>query len=87
MKGRYDISISNSEISDSQSKSGFAVPQGCLQFVIVVFPDHTHLLFFMYLSAIFSTTQIFALLDSGSTINLTDYLSTKRYMSIIVMSY
>ena len=24
----------------------FAVPQGCLQFVIVVFPDHTHLLFF-----------------------------------------
>ena len=21
------------------------VPQGCLQFVIVVFPDHTHLLF------------------------------------------
>ena len=24
-----------------------AVPQGCLQFAIVVFPDHTHLLFFM----------------------------------------
>ena len=23
-----------------------AMPQGCLQFVIVVFPDHTHLLFF-----------------------------------------
>ena len=23
-----------------------AVPQGCLLFVIVVFPDHTHLLFF-----------------------------------------
>ena len=23
-----------------------AVPQGCLQFVIVVFPNHTHLLFF-----------------------------------------
>ena len=22
-----------------------AVPRGCLQFVIVVFPDHTHLLF------------------------------------------
>ena len=22
-----------------------AVPQGCLQFVIMVFPDHTHLLF------------------------------------------
>ena len=26
-----------------------AVPQGCLQFVIVVFPDHTHLLFLMSL--------------------------------------
>ena len=25
-----------------------AVPQGCLQFVIVVFPDHTHLLFLMH---------------------------------------
>ena len=24
-----------------------AVPRGCLQFVIVVFPDHAHLLFFM----------------------------------------
>ena len=25
-----------------------AVPRGCLHFVIVVFPDHTHLLFFRY---------------------------------------
>ena len=25
------------------------VPQGCLRFVIVVFPDHTHLLFLMSL--------------------------------------
>ena len=25
------------------------VPGGCLQFVIVVFPDHTHLLFFLLL--------------------------------------
>ena len=25
-----------------------AVPQGCLRFVIVVFPDHTHLLFFCH---------------------------------------
>ena len=25
-----------------------AVPQGCLRFVIVVFPDHTHLLFLNY---------------------------------------
>ena len=27
-----------------------AVPRGCLQFVIVVFPDHTHLLFLMELN-------------------------------------
>ena len=26
-----------------------AVPRGCLQFVIVVFPDHTQLLFFIYI--------------------------------------
>ena len=25
-----------------------AMPLGCLRFVIVVFPDHTHLLFFLY---------------------------------------
>ena len=25
-----------------------AVPRGCLRFVVVVFPDHTHLLFFTY---------------------------------------
>ena len=25
-----------------------AVPGGCLQFVIVVFPDHTHLFFFYH---------------------------------------
>ena len=25
-----------------------AVPRGCLQFVIVVFPDHTHLLFLVF---------------------------------------
>ena len=24
------------------------VPRGCLQFVIVVFPDHTHLLFLLF---------------------------------------
>ena len=29
-----------------------AVPPGCLQFVIVVFPDHTHLLFLAILAFI-----------------------------------
>ena len=27
-----------------------AVPWGCLQFVIMVIPDHTHLLFFIFIS-------------------------------------
>ena len=31
-----------------------AVPRGCLQFVIVVFPDHTHLLFFLWLLLVMS---------------------------------
>ena len=30
-----------------------AVPRGCLQFVIVVFPDHTHLLFLALISKVF----------------------------------
>ena len=34
-----------------------AVPQGCLQFVIVVFPDHTHLLFLNVKMLMFSGTQ------------------------------
>ena len=29
-----------------------AVPRGCLRFVIVVFPDHTHLLFLIIFSAV-----------------------------------
>ena len=33
-----------------------AVPRGCLQFVIVVFPDHTHLLF-LILRAVRQTLQ------------------------------
>ena len=28
-----------------------AVPRGCLQFVIVVFPDHTHLLFMIFITS------------------------------------
>ena len=35
------------------------VPRGCLQFVIVVFPDHTHLLFLNLHRMFFSTFQIF----------------------------
>ena len=36
-----------------------AVPRGCMQFVIVVFPDHTHLLFLKkaVISPIFKTSD------------------------------
>ena len=31
------------------------VPQGCLRFVIVVFPDHTHLLFLCVFYVVYAT--------------------------------
>ena len=36
-----------------------AVPGGCLQFVIVVFPDHTHLLFWNPRNGFYPTMQHF----------------------------
>ena len=36
-----------------------AVPRGCLQFVIVVFPDHTHLLFLRTLDDITGLAERF----------------------------
>ena len=35
-----------------------AMPRGCLQFVIVVFPDHTHLLFFMIIQRRYSSSKV-----------------------------
>ena len=34
-----------------------AVPRGCLQFVIVVFPDHTHLLFLIWFQTVCKSYQ------------------------------
>ena len=34
-----------------------AMPWGCLRFVIVVFPDHTHLLFFKCVSAVYCALE------------------------------
>ena len=42
-----------------------AVPWGCLQFVIVVFPDHTHLLFLRHLFCLFFEWP----LKTGFTVN------------------
>ena len=45
-----------------------AVPQGCLRFVIVVFPDHTHLLFFIIMKRMHSSSTFAqAALSSYST--------------------
>ena len=45
------------------------VPRGCLQFVIVVFPDHTHLLFLLATkisSVHFATDQMYLLVCVNS---------------------
>ena len=66
-----------------------AVPRGCLQFVIVVFPDHTHLLFYIaknihcccfalvqkLKSMFLITNQIKRVLTLKSVINLLNLLS------------
>ena len=38
-----------------------AVPWGCLQFVIVVFPNHTHLLFFVRVLTIYTIVSCYPL--------------------------
>ena len=43
-----------------------AVPQGCLRFVIVVFPDHTHLLFFLL--------HVSSILQSGSILIIISFI-------------
>ena len=47
-----------------------AVPRGCLQFVIVVFPDYTHLLFFML-----------SLSDNNQADVVEAFNSTSRYLA------
>ena len=39
-----------------------AVPRGCLQFVIVVFPDHTHLLFLLNVNSKYTDTPVHPLI-------------------------
>ena len=43
-----------------------AVPRGCLRFVIVVFPDHTHLLFFIFMLYQNSVFVVYLLLLNAS---------------------
>ena len=54
------------------------VPRGCLQFVIVVFPDHTHLLFLIR----FLTLKLFAdLTETG--IRLAVFLMVRFCLGVI----
>ena len=53
-----------------------AVPRGCLQFVIVVFPDHTHLLFFMM-----------SLSDDQQAYIIQGFNNTSRYLDDILSIY
>ena len=42
-----------------------AVPRGCLQFVIVVFSDHTHLLFLMYFLNVVTLHDVIYMQNKG----------------------
>ena len=62
-----------------------AVPWGCLRFVIVVFPDHTHLLFFTeYTYPQFQNSQEFAF--DGGVIFDTLANSNEFHADVVVIS-
>ena len=59
-----------------------AVPRGCLQFVIVVFPDHTHLLYFWFISirSIYPLTDILRLKHFKCRVNLEHRSSLVKFL-------
>ena len=61
-----------------------AVPRGCLQFVIVVFPDHTHLLFL--LSQVVVTLKDTDLEKIGAILRDTFQLEVKDSTSSVIKS-
>ena len=76
------------------------VPWSCLRFVIVVFPDHTHLLYFILLKWIFVFLQDFIglcsyvlckneqykVINSLLTVVKTTQISTKKLVTISTIS-
>ena len=56
------------------------VPRGCLQFVIVVFPDHTHLLFLINLGNMVLYIKPFLRLRSGKNCQLHFILSERGFL-------
>ena len=61
-----------------------AVPQGCLRFVIVVFPDHTHLLFSMYMCSLVSVNCSHLSSVKQLTIEIRIILCQYSYHSLIM---
>ena len=55
-----------------------AVPRGCLLFVIVVFPDHTHLLFLMQYNVISSKIPCAGSIIVLYTVNLCKTATLKK---------
>ena len=66
-----------------------AVPRGCLQFVIVVFPDHTHYFcIFNHLSDVLNTIQLVCISDQLQSLlkYCTILLNTLVYKLFIIIS-
>ena len=51
------------------------VPWGCLQFVIVVFPDHTHLLFLDYRRKRYDIIQVFKIIHKIDDIDMSKFFT------------
>ena len=56
-----------------------AVPWGCLQFVIVVFPDHTHLLFLNVFSSFNVSSNRYVYIRDRDFISFTPDLKTQQF--------
>ena len=60
-----------------------AVSWGCLRFLIVVFPDHTHLLFSVVLAGRYIGKRITQECNYGCVIDLFSYFSTKHMLRVL----
>ena len=62
------------------------VPQGCLQFVIVVFPDHTHLLFFIFENDVSSGIKYTKYTQNTQKLNTRSKLLPSSYFKTVTVS-
>ena len=64
-----------------------AVPQGCLRFVIVVFPDHTHLLFLLCLCARLFKCALWSPAGRGLALWLSFVVSNCEFVTFPLVSW